>query len=187
MMKTSAVRVRKMLVTAGCFSTSISREVQDLHKKGLSLSEIMKSTGLGRASVYSYLPYTKGVYKLDDPSLNAEQNRVFRKRNQSCEDLAEHAGKEDAMDYLWKAICAFEGYPFLMDGSVIIRYSVDGDEIVFEKNHIHRSVVEEAYQIARAIQEKEGCVLNAGCLGCCNAKELYSVFLRIGACRCAKS
>ncbi|RHO44533.1 hypothetical protein DW141_14660 [Ruminococcus sp. AM12-48] len=36
-------------------------QINDLHQSGKKIPEIMKLTGLSRASVHSYLPYTKVV------------------------------------------------------------------------------------------------------------------------------
>ena len=182
-MNTTPVRVRKMLVTASVFSTAISREVQALHKSGMSLETIMERTSLGKASVYSYLPYIKGVYNLEDPTLSAEKNRLFRRRIQACDALSENIEAESRLSCLTEAIHAFEGYPFSNEDGSIFRYCIDGDEIISGKAHIQFSTVEEAFLNARAIENAEGCVPFAERLGCCNAKELYSIFLRIGACR----
>ena len=69
-MGTTAVRVRKLLITADFFSTSVSRKVIELHRAGFTMKQIMERTGLGEASVYSYLPYSKGVYNLEDATLS---------------------------------------------------------------------------------------------------------------------
>ena len=56
------LKVRKILITAGVFSTDISDEINDLFSSGKNILEIQRITGLGRASVYSYLPYKKVIY-----------------------------------------------------------------------------------------------------------------------------
>lgn len=101
------IKVRKMLITAGYYSTAMSRKVQALQDEGYSIQEIMEETGLGKASVNGYLPYTKGAYKLDSPTLYAEQGRLFRTRKSACESLREHLETENAEMYLWKAIEVF--------------------------------------------------------------------------------
>ena len=69
-MKTSRMRVRKLLITADFYSSEMSRRVQELQRKGYSISKISEQTGLGRAAVHSYLPYpcfnsgSKGIYNL---------------------------------------------------------------------------------------------------------------------------
>ena len=72
-METTILRVRKLLITAGMYSTTTSRQVQELESQGHTISEIMQKTELGKASVYSYLAYKKGAYNLPDPTLYSEQ------------------------------------------------------------------------------------------------------------------
>lgn len=179
------VKVRKILITAEYFSTDISRRVQALHKDGYSVKEIMKKTGLGQASVYSYLPYTKGAYKLQDPTLYAEQTRLFRRRKRSCERLEEHLCSCDAAEYLWDAIIAFENYPFVEDCGKRFKYTVSHDQICCNGTVLYRSEIEKAFRNVRRAQEENGCVSSVESLECCAASELFTVFLRIGA--CAKS
>ena len=54
----TALKARKLLITAGVYSTALSRQVTELHDGGVEISRIMKITGLSRASIHSYLPYT---------------------------------------------------------------------------------------------------------------------------------
>lgn len=85
-----------MLVTAGVYSTKLSRKVQSLYEDGCSIQQIMDETGLKRASVHAYLPYVKGNYNLPDSTLNAERKRVFRKRIRVCERLGQEIDSPDA-------------------------------------------------------------------------------------------
>lgn len=79
-MNTTILRVRKLLITAEYFSTETSRTVQTLVAEGKSVEEIMDVTGLGRASVNSYLPYKNLAFLLDQTTVNADRHRVFRRR-----------------------------------------------------------------------------------------------------------
>lgn len=101
------IKVRKMLITAGFYSTEMSRKVQMMRECGYSIQRIMEETGLKKASVNGYLPYSKGAYNLDNPSLYAEQGRLFRARRNACEALQKHLDAEDVEAYLWDAIEAF--------------------------------------------------------------------------------
>ena len=53
----TALKARKLLITAGVYSTAVSRQVVELHAGGTRIDQIMKITGLSRASVHSYLSY----------------------------------------------------------------------------------------------------------------------------------
>lgn len=57
------LKVRKLLITGGVYRTAISKRVLDLHREGKTIEQIQKVVGLGRASIHSYLPYMKGVYR----------------------------------------------------------------------------------------------------------------------------
>ncbi len=181
-MNTSRMRVRKLLITAGYYSTAMSRKVNGLYQSGLTVKEICEETGYGRSAVHSVLPYEKGIYKLADPTLNAEQCQQFQWRKKSVELLAEHMDEEVGDRYLWEAIRAFEDYNFHMENNDRIKYSIDREKICFETVTIRREEISEAFRKARKIQCVEGCVRNAGQLRCRGAEELYSVFLRIGVC-----
>ena len=64
----TALKARKLLITAGVYSTEMSRRVAKLRAEGYDLNQMMEATGLGRASVHSYLPYTKIPYKMAELS-----------------------------------------------------------------------------------------------------------------------
>ena len=140
----TSIKVRKLLITAGYYSTDLSREVQKLREHGCSSQEIMDRTGLNHASVNGYLPYSKGAYKLENPTVYAEQGRLFRTRKAACEKLGESATDQD----LWAAIEAFAGYPFKAPDGSSLKYQMDGDEMVFVgelKVRITKSNVIEAF------------------------------------------
>ena len=177
------VKVRKLLITADYFSSVMSRKVQSLHRKGMCVTDIMAETGLRQASVYSYLPYTKGVYKLKEPTLYAEQTRLFRRRKRACEALDEHMLDCDVCQHLWEAIQAFENYPFIDEGKKRFKYRIDCDQIICNGVRLTRKEIEEAFKKVRKLQIEKGGICEEDALRCCLAKELLVVFLRIGACK----
>ena len=71
----SIPKARKLLITAGVYSTEQSRRVSELAAEGKSVAEIMILTGLSRSSVSSYLPYQKFSYHMDECSRHAEDSR----------------------------------------------------------------------------------------------------------------
>lgn len=76
----SLLKLRKLLITADAFTSDICTEINALHRSGKKIPEIMKVTGLSRASVHSYLPYTKGLYNAAEISLNAERSCTAESR-----------------------------------------------------------------------------------------------------------
>lgn len=115
-LNTTILRTRKLLITAEYYSTEISRLVRSLTDAGVGIEEIMAATGLKRASINSYLPYKNLAFNLDQTTVNADRHRVFRRRVKAVEELNTHAGFPDELEYLWKAIIAFENYPFRTSG-----------------------------------------------------------------------
>ena len=79
----TSLKARKLLITAGVYSTALYRRIAGLAAAGYKIEQIMKETGLGRASVHSYLPYTKIPYNLAKLSANAERIRLYA--NFACE------------------------------------------------------------------------------------------------------
>ena len=111
-MGTTILRVRKLLITADYYTSSTSRAVQEMMKNGFNIEEVMAELNLGRASVYSYIPYRNLAFNLDQTTVNADRHRIFRRREKACEELKTHLGLPDETLYLWKAVIAFEDYPF---------------------------------------------------------------------------
>ena len=179
-MNTSTLSVRKLLITAGCFSTELSRKVQALHEQGCDVQQIMGQTGLKRASVHAYLPYQKCKYNLTNASLNAERRRSYRARKDACEKLVDNPTEEN----LWAAIEAFAGYSFTTEKGLSFKYTVKGGEVFFsrEEKSVTRATVMKAFSQAQQIQKAEGCVSGPKKLGTFGASYLYPVFLRIGVC-----
>lgn len=88
----TALKARKLLITAGVYSTQLSRTVADMKKSRMSVDQIMVTTGLSRASVHSYLTYKKIPYNLDELSANAERIRLYRKRQKNCQEFCARVG-----------------------------------------------------------------------------------------------
>lgn len=95
-MEISTVKVRKLLISGGFYSTVTSRRVQELYnearaaylKKGecpaqaekFAVITVSRQTHLGRASVYSYLPFKNNAYGLEEKSAAAIWQRRYRER-----------------------------------------------------------------------------------------------------------
>lgn len=132
-LNTSPLRIRKLLITAGYYSTETSRRVRALHEAGYNTKQIMDRTGLKAASVNSYLPYTKGAYNLPELSLNSERRRVYMKRNQACKKLADSLGTIDQNQYLWEAIKAFSSYSFRTKDGKSFNYQTSINELIVQR------------------------------------------------------
>lgn len=183
-MNTTPLKIRKILITTGHYSTDLSRKVQSLREQGCSIQQIMKQTGLKRASVHAYLPYSKGSYNLSEPTLYAEHGKAYRKRKNVCERLRWKLDSPDVEEYLWDAIVAFADYPFETETGLPMKYTVEGGEIFFNRKEksVTRATVVRAFNRARQIQKTEGRVSDSKKLGTFGASYLYPIFLRFGVC-----
>lgn len=181
---TTSLRVRKILITAGYYSTELSRKVQALHEQGYTTQQIMDETGLKKSSVHGYLPYIKGNYNLPELTLDAEYSRGYRKRIAACKKLQLGIDSPDVEQYLWDAIVAFADYPFKTEKGLSMKYTVEGREIFFNRKEksVTKATVVKAFQQARRVQKEEGCVSGPKKLGTFGASYLYPVFLRLGVC-----
>ena len=182
-MNITQIKVRKMLITAEYYSSDLSRQVQKLHEQGYTIPQIMEKTGLKRAAVYSYLPYSKGAYNLCSLSIGAENSSAYRERKRVCDELDKHLDCEQAFNYFWDAIVTFENYLFRDEQGNGIKYTITDEEIHCNGQVITKAELKKAFRSARETERTEGCVSEAGKLGCKGACELYAVFLRIGACK----
>ena len=210
----SAAKVRKLLITAGerdkvkYYLSAAAEEVLKLHREGKSTDEICALTGLSRSSVTGYLPHSKTVYSLDMMSAEAKRIRIHRLRKAAVQDLLKHRECPDELDFLWRAVTAFENYPFQTlgrgsrhSGATKFRYTVSrkggaggrhyqgesisgyGNELWIEgrEKSISRSTVNLAYRNALEVQRSEGFVSGPRKLGVPGSRSyLYAMFLRFG-------
>ena len=193
-MGTTSLRVRKMLITAGLYSTDLSRRVQALKEKGASCESIMQELNISRASVNGYLPFEKGVYKLPKPTLYSEQSTRYRKRRDAVGKLHAAFGTADEFNRLWEAITEFEEYPFRTVGrsekkGICFQYRVSrlksgelGNELIIstKEKTVTKATVKLAYKNAKKVQETEGYVSGPKKIGGFGSSYLYPVFVKLG-------
>lgn len=181
------IKVRKLLITASVYESEIADQVLELYADGKSVDEIGRLLQLSRASVHSYLPYEKIIYKLDqvpsgDISVGAERQRLYKARQQAVKQLQKYPGE----NALWKAIVLFAGYPFKTSKGLEFTYTVkkkhngeSGNELIITRKEktITKATVLMAYQKAL---EFGGVVSGPKKLGTFGASYLYPVFVRFG-------
>ena len=74
----STAKIRKILITGGCWSTERSREVAELYDKYGSVKRVAEILKVSEALVNMYLPYEKAVYNLEEKSGNAKRIARWR-------------------------------------------------------------------------------------------------------------
>ena len=184
----TALKARKLLITAGVYSTALLRQVIMLHAGGTKIDQIMKLTGLSRASVHSYLPYSKIPYKLDELSANAERIRLYRERKKKCEEfssnlstLARQPTKEQE-DALWILLIYLQGCVFLTAKGLKFTYKIKGGEMFV--NRKSKSITQATVFMAfRKAMELGGAVAGPKKLGTFGASYLYPILVRLGVIR----
>ena len=150
----------------------------------------MELTGLSRASVHGYLPYSKTVYKMEEGSVASERIRRYQERNHACERLrtAIHLQEPEVDELLWNTIIQFEGYPFCtskgLKFSYIIKKRRDGSNsgemfISRKEKSITKATVMIAFHKALELMDAEGSVSGPKKLGTFGASYLYPVFIRL--------
>ena len=175
----TVMKARKLLITGGLYSTSLSRRVQELHAQGLTVAQITEKTGLKRASINSYLPYSNIIYNLPDISIKAERQKQYRvrKRNNTRTD----AEKEEK---LWQELiylqgCIFRTYGRNGVGGLDFTYKIRGGEMFVDRKEksIMRATVMKAYG---KVVELDGAVKGPKALGTFGASYLHPIFVKMG-------
>ena len=181
----TALKARKLLITAGVYSTALSRQIAELQSKKMKMEQIMSATRLSRASVHSYLPYIKIPYNLEELSVNAERIRLYRERKQKCVEfstklssLARQPAKEQEEE-LWSILIYLQGCVFLTAKGLKFTYKIQGGEIFISRKS--KSITQATVFMAfRKAMELGGIVVGPKKLGTFGASYLYPVFVRIG-------
>ena len=184
----TALKARKLLITAGVYSTETSRRISELKTAGNSVQQIMEYTGLGRASVHSYLPYTKIPYKLAELSVNAERTKLYRERKAVCEKFANSiAGLtvSEQEEELWKILNLLQGCVFYTAKGLKFTYKIKGGEMFVKRKEksITQATVFMAFHNALKLGDRATGPKKLGTFG---ASYLYPVFKRVGekVCSC---
>lgn len=188
------LKARKLLITAGVYSTALSRRIAELHSNGAKIEQMMEITELSRASVHSYLPYTKIPYNLAGLSANAERIRLYRERKRRCEEFCSRAGQMTAVNRmtakeqeaeLWELLKFLQGCVFLTAKGLKFTYKIRGGEMFVNRKSksITQATVFMAYNRAVELTKETGSVNDPEQLGTFGASYLYPVFVRIGVIR----
>ena len=181
----TALKARKLLITAGVYSTALSRQVAELQSKKAKLEQIMSATGLSRASVHSYLPYTKIPYNLEELSVNAERIRLYRERKQKCTEFSAKLStltEREQEEALWNILADLQGCVFLTAKGLKFTYKVRGGEMFV--NRKSKSITQATVFMAfHKAMELGGVVTGPKKLGTFGASYVYAVFLGLGLVR----
>lgn len=82
----SVVKVRKVLITEGLWSSKTSEEINHYVSLGKSTEEIASILCTTEKAVQQYLPYTRGIYMGDNRSVAALNSEDYRKRIEAIKE-----------------------------------------------------------------------------------------------------
>ena len=75
---TTVIRTRKLLITAGYFTSPTATTVQRMKGEGKTIKKIGATLRLKPAAVYGYLPYENLAYNLPETTSNAGRHKRYR-------------------------------------------------------------------------------------------------------------
>lgn len=84
-LKISEQKARKILITAGAWSSPLSLKIAKMREGGKSIGEISESLGITRNAVLSYTPYDRGMQNAEYPTVNALRIRKCRRNKKKGE------------------------------------------------------------------------------------------------------
>lgn len=81
----SEQKVRKILITAGAWSSPLSEAIARMIKDGKDIDEIADALNISRNAVLSYMPYDRGMQGAEYPTINALRIRKCRAKKKEGE------------------------------------------------------------------------------------------------------
>ena len=97
---TSVIKVRRVLITEGLWSSATSRTIQDLREQGLDTKQIAEKLHYTEKNVQAFSPYTKGAYGREEKSSYSLQSRKYRERKQTAADKAVKPSSDVPKEYI---------------------------------------------------------------------------------------
>lgn len=126
---TTVIRTRKLLITAGYFTSPTATAIQRLKAEGKSVEEIGAELKLKPAAVYGYLPFNLRAYNLPETTSNADRHKRYRATKKLKAAVNAIPSDEKLIsEVLWKTVIVFSGYPFSTSG----RGSRSGVEFTYQ-------------------------------------------------------
>ena len=105
-LNTSAVKVRKVLITEGLWSSKTSLEIQRCLSQGKTTAEIAEILSTTEKAVQQYLPYTRGIYHGDQQSVSALNSADYRNRIRVLQEKILQRSMDGAMEDKWNTSAA---------------------------------------------------------------------------------
>lgn len=74
----SEQKIRKILISLGLYTSEIAKNIADMTAQGMGIKQIADALGISQKAVQAHMPYIKGAYGKEYPSINALRIRKCR-------------------------------------------------------------------------------------------------------------
>ena len=89
---TTQVRVQRVLITEGLWTSKRTRQIAEMRMQGMSIPEIAELLGKDEKTIQTFLPYSRGLYGRNE-TIESVKSRDYRDRMQTA---ATNMVKEEA-------------------------------------------------------------------------------------------
>lgn len=97
---TSVIKVRRVLISEGLWSSPTSDKIMELIEQGLSTEQIAERLNYTVNNVQAYSPYKRGEYGKKNRSSDSRKSMEYRERNQVAAENLVGAGVETPKEYI---------------------------------------------------------------------------------------
>jgi len=100
----SEVKVRKVLITEGLWSSPTSTRVKYYYEQGITSEKIAELLHTTVKAVQQYMPYSKGIYRGDYPSEDARYSAEYRERIRIAKENVLKKNREIYIEEGWETM-----------------------------------------------------------------------------------
>ena len=98
----SEVKVRRVLLTEGLWSSRTSLQVQHYHNQNMTASQIAQLFHTTEKAVQQYMPYERGMYNKEDRTTDAQHSAIYRERMRRAKERTLKKAAQMAEEEGWK-------------------------------------------------------------------------------------
>ena len=121
----SEVKVRRVLLTEGLWSSRTSLQVQHYYNQNMTAAQIAQLLHTTEKAVQQYMPYERGMYKKEDRTADAGHSAIYRERMRSAKERTLKKAVRIAEEAGWKLMAhTFDLHhdPSMSEGNVMTEY-----------------------------------------------------------------
>lgn len=98
----SEVKVRRVLLTEGLWSSRTSLQVQHYHNQNMTAAQIAHLLHTTEKAVQQYMPYERGMYNKEDRTTDAQHSAIYRERMRRAKERTLKKAAQMAEEEEWK-------------------------------------------------------------------------------------